>query len=164
LNGAIAGASGFSYTYNATPSNITPISATQFTYTVGATPSTSPATGTITYQADIWVAKPWKLRCSRTSETGSDGTVYALAYAYGCPTDPTLPPLGSQTAECANCQRTKTPSGGAAETEYVSPEWLPGDIFYAAPAATTVQVNQSGNLFVLALVAIGDIRAWTSTS
>jgi hypothetical protein len=169
LNGAIAGCSGFTYVYNQPAiTNITVISPTVFTYTLGATPSISPATGTITWQADIWVAKPWKLRCSRTTETGSDGTVYALAYAYGFSAgeDATLPSVASglQTPECGNCQRSKTPSGGAAETEYVSPEWLQQDILYAAPAATTVQVNQSGNIFVLGLVAIGETRAWTSTS
>lgn len=63
-----------------------------------------------------------------------------------------------------NCVRTKTASGGACETEYVSPDWLPGDVFYAVPAGTSVQVNQGGPVFNVGLAAIEETRAWTAVA
>ncbi len=159
LNGQISGASPSAY--NGTFSKVVPISATQFTYPATSTPASTPATGTVTYQADVWVAKPWKLRCSRTGETGCDGTVYGFSYAAAPAGDPTV--CGGATTS-GNCVRTKTPSGGTGESEYVSPDWLQGDVFYAVPANTSVQVNQSGNIFNLGLAGIEETRAWTAVS
>jgi hypothetical protein len=111
----------------------------------------SPATGTITYQADIYVAKNWKLRNSRTSETGADGTVYSLSYSAG--------------PDANNILRVKTgasgPGIGNSEAEVVSPEWLVGDIFYALPAATGVN---DGNGNPINFIIAGESRNWTAVA
>jgi hypothetical protein len=121
-----------------------------FTYAVPSG-TASRATGTITYQADIYVAKNWKLRNSRTSETGADGTGYSLSYSAG--------------ADDNNILRVKTgisgPGVGISETEAVSPEWLVGDIFYALPAATGVN---DGNGNPINFIIAGESRNWTAVA
>jgi hypothetical protein len=121
---------------------------TAFTYTLGSSLA-NPATGTITYQADVYLAKPWKLRNSRAAETGADGTAYTLSYGAG--------------ANANNVRRTKTgtsgPGDGLTETEAVAPEWLAGDILYAQPAATGV-LDGNGNPITLLLA--GESRNWTA--
>jgi len=142
VSAAIAGAAPAAYngTFSATITG-----PTTFTYTFGG--GTSPATGTITYQADVYVAKPWKLRTSRTTETGADGTVYALTYGAG--------------ADANNVQRTKTPAGGTAELEAAAPEWLVGDVFHAVPCPTSV-LDANGNPIRFFLA--GESRNWTAVA
>jgi hypothetical protein len=131
----------------------TAITATVFTYPLASTLA-SPATGAITYQADVYLAKPWKLRCSRTTETDADGTVWNFTYGAG--------------PDANNVQRTKTgaaspaePESGLSEVESVAPEWLVGDIFYALPAATGVN---DANSHPITLLIAGETRAWTAVA
>jgi len=153
VSAAIAGATPSAYngTFSATVTG-----PTTFTYTFAG--GTSPATGTITYQADIYVAKPWKLRNSRTTETGADGTVYSLLYS-GQSGGPAAGPNPN------NVLRLKTgtsgPGNGLSETEAVAPEWLAGDIFYALPAATGVLDSNSNPVN---WIAAGESRNWTAVA
>jgi hypothetical protein len=142
LSAAIAGAAPAAYNGTFTATITGP---TTFTYTFGG--GSSPAAGTITYQADVYVAKPWKLRTSRTTETGAGGTVYALTYGAG--------------ADANNVQRTKTPAGGTAELEAAAPEWLVGDVFYAVPGLTSV-LDANGNAIRFFLA--GESRNWTAVA
>ncbi len=153
VSAAIAGATPSAYngTFSATVTG-----PTTFTYSFAG--GTSPAAGTITYQADIYAAKPWKLRTSRTSETGADGTVYSLLYS-GQSGGPAAGP------DANNVLRLKTgasgPGNGLSETEAVAPEWLVGDIFYALPCPTSV-LDANGN--PIARLAIGESRNWTAVA
>jgi hypothetical protein len=142
VSAAIGGATPAAYngTFSATITG-----PTTFTYTFGG--GTSPAAGSITYQADVYVAKPWKLRTSRTTETGADGTVYALTYGAG--------------ADANNVQRAKTPAGGTAEVEVAAPEWLVGDIFYAVLCPTSV-LDANGN--PIGFFLAGESRNWTAVA
>jgi hypothetical protein len=156
LNANIAGAAPTTYNGTVTATVTGP---STFTYTVPAG-TTSPATGAITYQADIYVAKNWKLRNSRTTETGADGTVYSLLYS-----GQTGGPAAGPNAN--NVLRLKTPTSGpgygvaSPETEAVAPEWLLGDAFHALPAATGVlDANGHPINFIIA----GESRNWTAVS
>jgi hypothetical protein len=135
----------------------TATTSTAFTYALSGALA-SPATGTITYQADVYVAKNWKLRCSRAAEIGADGTVYSLLYSGQAGGPPAGP-------NANNVLRTKTgtsgPGNGVIETEQVSPDWLVGDIFYAQPAITGVN-DINGN--PIALIMAGDTRNWTAVA
>lgn len=147
VNAKIAGATPSAYngTFSATVTG-----PSTFAYAVPSG-TASPATGTITYQADIYVAKNWKLRNSRTAETGADGTVYSLSYSAG--------------PDANNILRVKTgasgPGIGNSEAEVVSPEWLVGDIFYALPAATGVN---DGNGNPINFIIAGESRNWTAVA
>jgi hypothetical protein len=139
--------------------------ASTLTY-IPATGLTTPATGTITCQPVIMVAKPWKLRCSRTAETGADGTVWHMSYAAAAAAayDGTIPPSGAATT--GNCVRTKLGYSGAGsgvtETESVAPEWEVADILYALPAATTM-VDANGHPIIYILTGLGGVN-WTAIS
>jgi hypothetical protein len=142
--------------YNGTFS-VTVTGPSTFTYVVPSGTS-SPATGAMTYQADVYVAKNWKLRRSRTSETGADGTVYSLLFS-GDTGGPAAGP------DANNVLRLKTgtsgPGSGLVETEAVAPEWLVGDVFYALPAATGLN-DANGN--PINLIIAGESRNWTAVA
>jgi hypothetical protein len=148
-NVVIAGAApnGYNGTFLATITG-----ASTFTYPLASSLS-SPATGAITCAPVIFAAKPWKLRHSRTTETGADGTVYSLSYNGGADASTTN----------NNVQRTKLgtsgPGSGLTELEAVAPEWLVGDIFYALPATTTLL---DANSNPITLIIAGECRNWTA--
>jgi hypothetical protein len=148
-NVVIAGATpnGYNGTFLATITG-----ASTFTYPLASSLS-SPATGAITCAPVIFAAKPWKLRHSRTTETGADGTVYSLSYTGGADASTTN----------NNVQRTKLgtsgPGSGLTELEAVAPEWLVGDIFYALPASTTLL---DANSNPITLIIAGECRNWTA--
>jgi hypothetical protein len=154
VNASIAGATPGAYNGTFTATVTGP---STFTYTVPSG-TASPATGTITYQADIYVAKNWKLRNSRTSETGADGTIYSLLYSG----DTGGPAAG---ANANNVLRLKTgtsgPGSGLVETEAVAPEWLVGDVFYALAAATGIN---DGNGNPIKFIIAGECRNWTTVA
>jgi len=155
----IAGASPSSYNgyYYAT---VTGASTLTYTFAGG----TSPATGTITCQPILYVAKPHHLRETYGTlvsgvyhTTCADGTVCSLTYSSG--------------ADADNRIRTKLglsgPRAGLSEPEAVAPEWLVGDMIYAlsVPAGVTngpgIPVNDP-NSHQINLVMTMDARAWTA--
>jgi hypothetical protein len=99
---------------------------------------------------DIYIAKPWKLRCSRTQETVG-GVTSTFTYS------------GSGLG---NCTRTKT-TGADSEDEYVSPQWAYGasdcDLVWAVSAVTLVLTASPDTAsIVVGLLLIDSDRAWAA--
>lgn len=94
--------------------------------------------------ADVYIAKPFKLRHSIASAV-LDGLTVNYTYA--------------ALANNLDGTRTATPINGAAETEIVVPRWLVNDLIYAASVGSGTGVTVAGNAVTL-LDVNADGRAW----
>lgn len=94
--------------------------------------------GTNEGSTDIYIAKPYRLRISLTSEDG-------YSYTYG----------GSHP----NKSRTKT-LGGDSEVEYAIPRWVVNEVISAMPAQTSVTTIEGHGSKRVTLIMVDSTKAW----